>query len=332
MAALNDLNANTVTDLTKWIPTVWSRLVYLEAINKMLWQKYTGEEGSGMPVIVKRDLYQKPGDTIKISQLANLSGAGVSGESTLQGNEETLSLREITTSPEFYRHAVAETHKAEIQITQDFREKARVVLGRWMAKKMDDLMWTAATTTAATGFTASVITTVYGGDATAVNEIDSSDTFGVEEIRQAVNKLESNDIDKVGGEDGVYVILIHTHQKYNLIKDSEWLAAQREAGPRDMNNQLFTNILGHYGGAIIATTNACPRAQNANSPVVYYARAVALGAEALCRGLAEDIMWKEQITDYEFKRGIAVGAAWQDKVMNEKAIVHIVTAAVDPTS
>jgi len=329
------INANTVTDLTKWIPSVWSRLVYLEAQAQMLWEKYTGEEGSGMPVIRKRDLFNEAGNTIKISQLANLTGAGVSGESTLQGNEEKLSLREITTSPEWYRHAVADTSKADTQITQDFREKARLALGRWMAKKMDTAKWTAAQTLTAAGFTASVITSIYGGDATSVNTIDAADTFSVETIRQGVNKLEANDIDKIGrvnGADGYYVCLINTHQKYTLIKDSEWLTAQREVGPRTPDNPLFSNILGHYGGAVIATTNQCLRTLNANSPTVYTARALMLGAEALCEGLSEDIGWKEQETDYGFVNGIAVKAAWEDKVMNEKAIVHIVTAAEDPTA
>jgi N4-gp56 family major capsid protein len=332
MTALNDLNANTVTELANWIPEVWSKLVYVEAISKMLWNKYIGEEGSGMPVILKRDVYNGPGDTIRISQLANLTGAGVSGEATLQGNEEQLTLREVTTSPDWYRHAVAETKKAKVQITHDFREKARLVLGRWMAAKMDDSMWTAAQITAASGFTSAAVTSIYGNNATSVDSIDSTDTFGVEEIRKAVTKLQSNNIDKVGGEDGYYIILIHTFQKHNLIKDSEWLSAQREAGPRDPTNPIFSNILGHLGGAVIATTNACPVLTNANSPTVNYARAIAMGAEALCRGLGEDIDWAEEITDYGMKRGIGIGAAWEDKIMNSLALVHIVTAAVDPTA
>jgi len=332
MPSLNDLNANTVSDLTKWIPTIWSLLVYEEAQNRLAWQRYIGDEGSGMPVILKREVLNGPGSTIKISQLANLTGSGVSGESTLQGNEEKLSPRDISVAPEWYRHAVAETHKANVQVTQDFRNKGRLVLGKWMARKMDDSLWTAAAATGAVGWEAGTISVVYGGNATSVNTVDSSDTFGVEEIRKAVNKLEANNIEKIGGEDGMYVILIHTHQKYNLVKDSEWLSAQREGNVRGADNPIFSNALGQFGGAVIATTNSCPRAQNANSPVVYYARAIAMGAEALCRGLGEDISWNEEVTDYGFKRGIATGAAWADAVMNHKALVQIVTAATDPTA
>jgi N4-gp56 family major capsid protein len=326
MAALNDLNANTVTDLAEWIPEIWSKLVHEEAIAKQLWDNYIGSEGSGMPVIMKTELLNNPGDTIRISQLANLTGSGVTGESTLQGNEEKLTLREIVTQPEWARNAVAETHKAKVQINQDFREKARFVLGRWLGLEMDSSLWTAVQQTAAVGFKAQTIDVIYANDATSVNTIDASDTFGVETIRQAVNNLEVKNIDKVGGEDGYYVIFIHPYQKFNLIKDSEWLAANRELGEM---NPIFTNILGVYGGAVIKTTTQCGRAQNANSPAVYYSRAVALGAEALCRGMGEEINWAEQITDYGFKRGIAIGAAWEDKVMNDEAICQIVTASVD---
>lgn len=331
MASLNDLNASGVTELANWIPEIWSRLVYEEAINKMMWEKYSGPEGSGMPIIIKRDILDGPGDTIHISQLANLSAAGVTGENTLQGQEEKLSTREITVSPEWYRHAVAETKKAKVQINQEFREKARSVLGKWMATKMDDSMWTAASRTGLVGFRVAAIRQIFANDATSTDTIDSSDTFGVEEIRKAVNYLESLNIEKVGGENGYFVMLIHTHQKYRLIKDSEWIAAQRDAALRGEQNPLFTGALGTFGGAVIHSTNSVQRAANGNSPSVQIARAVCLGQEALCRGLGEDIDWSEQITDYGFKRGIAVGAAWQDKVMNEQALVQIVTAAVDPS-
>lgn len=332
MTALNEINANTATDLDKWIPEVWSKFVYLEAQSKMLWSKYIGPEGSGMPVIQKEDVFKKPGDTIRISQLANLTGDGVTGESTLQGNEEKFVIREITTSPLWYRHAVGDTENADTQINQDFRAKAKILLGNWMAQKMDNSIWAASNITAAAGFEASAATVIYGGDATSVNTIESTDEFSVETIRKVVNKLESNNIEKVGGPDGFYIILIHTFQKYSLVTDSEWITAQQEAGPDGNANPIFSNILGHFAGAVIVSTTNCPRTVNANSPTVQTARAVAMGAEALCRGMGENVIWAEQESDYNFKKGVAVNAAWEDKIMTSNALVQIVTAAVDPTA
>ena len=333
--AYSGLNTTTAADLNYWRPHLWSMKVYEEAKAKMYWQRFSGPEGSGMPVIVKTELISKAGQLINISQMANLTGAGVTGESTLRGNEEKLSLRQVQITPEWARHAVADTEKAAKQITQDFRLKAKGALSYWLAKKMDTSMWTAGSIATAAGFEAALITIIYGGNATSVNTLDSSDDFGVSEIRKGAAVLEGNDIEKVrvpgmpSGE-GYYICFIHPYQAYSLKQDSEWIDNHQNASERGRDNPLFTGALGEVDGVIVHSTSQCARVLNANSPAIYTATGIMVGQEALCRGLNEDMSWAEQVDDYEFEHGIAVRAAWQDKVLSQEAILQIKTAAIAP--
>lgn len=327
------MNSNTATDLANWIPELWGRYVYEEARAMHFWERFSGPEGSGMPFIVKSELLTEPGDVIHISQLANLSGSGVTGETRLRGTEEKLSLAEVTLTPEWNRHAVSDTAKASKQILHAFREKASKALAYWMKSKMDASAWTAARTTASTGFEAAAISQVFAGTATAIDELVATDTFGVAEIRKAAAILESNNIMKVSvpgmpAGEGYYLCFINPWQAYNLKADSEWISNHQNASERGKDNPLFTGALGEIDGVIVHSTTQATAADNANSPVVSCARAVMVGQEAICRGLNEDIVWSEQVDDYEFEHGIGIRAAWQDAVLSAKAIVHIVTSAV----
>ena len=333
MATEVTMNSNTASDLGLWIPELWSRKVYEQAKAKHFWQRFSGEEGSGMPFIIKTELLSSPGDVIHISQLSHLTGAGVTGESRLRGNEEKLSLAEVDITPEWNRHAVSDTAKASKQIMHAFREKAQKALSYWMGGKFDTSTWAAARTTAACGFENTAIDQIFGNDATTLDSVDAADILSVSEIRKAAAILESKNIQKVSVEgmpagEGYYLMFINPWQAYSLKSDSEWISNHQSASERGATNPLFTGALGEVDGVIVHSTTQCTRVENANSPVIYTARAVMVGQEAICRGLNEDIVWSEQIDDYDFEHGIGIRAAWQDKVLSANACVHIITAAV----
>ncbi len=336
MSNVAQLNATTTTELDYWIPTLWSKRVYEQAKAKMYWNRWAGPEGSGMAVIQKNELLTKPGETINISQLANLTGAGVSGTTTLRGTEEQLSLAQITVTPVWYRHAVASEGQARKQITQDFRMKANAGLSYWMARTMDSSMWTTARSTGSVGFEASTIAIIYGNDAASLNALDSADTLGVTEIAKASAVLRGNDVEPIKVEGmpagtGYYLLFINPFQAYSLKQDTDWIDRHSNASERGRDNYLFTGALGEIDGVIVHETTQCSRADNANSPVIKTARAIMVGQEALCRGLNLDVSMVEQKDDYDFIQGIGIAAAWDDAVLSQKAVVQIVTAAIDPS-
>lgn len=327
------MNSNTATDLALWIPELWSRKVYEEAKARHFWNRFSGPEGSGMPYIVKSELITQPGGVINISQLGHLTGSGVTGETRLRGTEEKLSLSEVVVTPDWFRHAVSETAKANKQIMHSFREKASMALAYWMASKMDTSTWTAARLTTNQGFEAAAISAVYANNATSVDTLDAADTFGVAEIRKAAAVLENNNIPKVAvpgmpAGEGYYLLFINPWQAYSLKTDSEWIQNHQSAGERGATNPLFTGALGEIDGVIVHSTTQCTTVDNANSPVIATAQAVMVGQEALCRGMNEDIVWTEEVDDHQFEFGIGIRAAWEDKVLSSKALCHIFSAAV----
>lgn len=336
MGNVATLNMTTTTELDYWIPTMWSKKVYEQAKAKMYWERFSGPEGSGMPIIQKNELLTKPGETINISQLENLSDSGVSGTTTLRGTEEQLTLAEINVTPVWYRHAVASEGMARKQITQDFRTKANAGLAYWMAKKQDASMWTTARSTGSVGFESDTIAIIYGNSAASLNALDSADTLGVTEIAMAAAVLRGNDVEPIKVEGmpagtGYYLLFINSFQAYSLKQDSDWVDRHTGASLPGRDNPLWTGALGEIDGVIIHETTQCTRADNSNSPVIKTARAIMVGQEALCRGMNLDVSIVEQKDDYDFIQGIGIAAAWDDAVLSQKAIVQIVTAAIDPS-
>lgn len=336
MGNVATLNITNQTDLAYWRPTIWSRKVYEEAKTKMRWERWTGPEGAGTVVVRKSELLTQPGQTINISQIAHLTGTGRTGSQKLKGNEERLSLRQVTLSPGWYRHAVASDVPAMKQINQAFRMKAQAGLSYWMAKKMDTSMWTAATTKNAAGFEATAIAEVFAGNATARDELDEADDFDVALIRKGAAILAGNDIGKISipglpGGEGFYVCFIHPFQAYSLKNDDEWKESHYYAHERGLDNPIFLGSLGIIDGVILFETTQCTRVANSASPAIQTSNAVMMGIEALARGLNEDIVWSEEIEDYEFDTGIGIRAAWEDKVLSSKAIVHLESASIQPS-
>jgi len=336
MATVAQMVQNATTQLTLWIPELWSKRVYEEAKARMYWNRFAGPEGSGMPVIIKQELLTQPGDIINISRVANLTGDGVTGETTLRGTEEQLTLAQVQVTPEWNRHAVAVTGKAQKQITQEFKGQAQKGLSYWMAKKMDASMWTAAALTSSQGFEASAVGVVYANDAESADTVDTADTYSVAVIRQGAARLANNNIERVSvpgmpAGEGYYLNFINPYQAYSLKADSEWIDNHRNASDRGKDNPLFTGALGEIDGVIVHETTQCARAENGATPAVYYSRAIMVGQEALCRGINEDISWSAQMDDYDFVQGIGIAAAWEDKILSSNAIIQIVSASVEPT-
>lgn len=128
-----------------------------------------------------------------------------------------------------------------------------------------------------------------------------------------------------------YHIVISQAQAYQLLQDDKWIAAQKDATPRDTNSPLFTGlIMGVYRGAIIyidqnipdiklngdtgfttslSTTGTTAGIQYGNvnplaDPLSSSVRKVAIlfGGSAIACGYASELKFKEETWDYENKK------------------------------
>ena len=136
---------------------------------------------------------------------------------------------------------------------------------------------------------------MYGGDATAFNNLDASDKFDLRLIDRAKTRADSQG----GGATGVpvlqpckidgnetFVCVMHTFQEDDLranVQTGQWLDIQKAAaGAEGRNNPMFKGSLGMYRGVILHSHRNVIRFSNAGAGAnIEAARGMFLGAQAL---------------------------------------------------
>jgi N4-gp56 family major capsid protein len=107
---------------------LWSRKLFHEALKGTTMAKYMGS-GSDSMIQVLNDTKKGPGDTIYTNLRMQLTGAGIQGDSTLEGSEEALTLYRDTLLIDQLRHAVRSGGKmSEQRVPFSVREEARMGL------------------------------------------------------------------------------------------------------------------------------------------------------------------------------------------------------------
>jgi N4-gp56 family major capsid protein len=116
-------------------PLIWDSDFFSEYVRKNQFAKYMGTS-TGSLIQVREDLTRKAGDTVVFPALRRLVGAGVTGNTILEGNEEILNLRSLNLTVSAFRHAVAVSDWDEQKSVVDLREAAREALMTWELEKM----------------------------------------------------------------------------------------------------------------------------------------------------------------------------------------------------
>jgi N4-gp56 family major capsid protein len=113
----------------------WDSDFFAEYVRTNRFSKYMGTDENSI-FQIKENLQKKRGDTITISLVAKLSGAGVTGNSLLEGNEEALSNYDFPVVVDTLRNAVAVTDHEEQMTEIDMRRAARTQLKNWSMEKL----------------------------------------------------------------------------------------------------------------------------------------------------------------------------------------------------
>ena len=104
---------------------LWSRKLFREALKRTWFYKFMGK-GSDSLIQIAEDTSKGPGDRVRVTLRMLLSGAGISGDGTLEGNEESLSVYSDDVLIDQLRHAVRSGGKmSEQRIPFSVREEAR---------------------------------------------------------------------------------------------------------------------------------------------------------------------------------------------------------------
>lgn len=131
MAVTNyGVNANEAVKL-------WSRRLAREVLKATYIQKFIGE-GDDSVIQLRNDTKKGPGDRVRVTLRMQLTGDGVTGDGTLEGNEESLTTYTDDFLINQLRHAVRSAGKmSEQRIPFSVREEAMSGLRDWWADRMD---------------------------------------------------------------------------------------------------------------------------------------------------------------------------------------------------
>lgn len=316
---------------------LWSRKLFHEALKQCWMSKFIGNTSDSM--IQKFEETSKgPGDRITIGLRMQLTGNGVEGDGTLEGNEEALSTYSDNLLINQLRHAVRSDGKmSEQRIPFSIREEARMGLQDWWADRIDTSLMnqltgnSAVTDTRYTGentpIAPSTANIVYADGRSSEANVASASASGIMALKYidyAVANAKSNSPAirpiKVNGEDK-YVMFLHPYQVVDLRTNSnsgQWLDIQKAAmqGGQISKNPIYTGALGEYNGVILHESTRVPRTTNASSYTstnlegVY--RAVLCGAQAAAIAFGQDnspnkMSWVEELFDYGNQLGVSAG-------------------------
>lgn len=313
---------------------LWSKKVSVEALKQTWVFKFMGRSDQSL-IQIYDDTQKGPGDRIRIPLRRLLSGQGVAGDATLEGNEEKINYYSDDVFIDQLRHAVREGGRFSRQLIPfDVREHARMSLQDWWADRIDtwffnqicgnagqtDLRYTGNQTAVAADADHLIIAGGVAGF--TLSSTGSGHKFTLTLIDVAVEKAKTLDVPirplMVNGEEK-YVLFLHHNQVTDLRANSntgQWFDIQKAAmqGGQISTNPIYTGALGEYNGVILHASNRVPGFSSSASGVTGtpIKQAALCGAQAASMAFGrgngpERYEWVEDYFDYENQFGVAAG-------------------------
>lgn len=118
-------------------PQYWDDQFFKDYVRASRFKRYMGTDEASI-IQVREELTKKRGDTISFALVNELTAAGVTGSSTLKGNEERLNTRSHMLTVDVLRHAVAVDDWDMQKSVIDLRNAARTQLREWAQKTLRD--------------------------------------------------------------------------------------------------------------------------------------------------------------------------------------------------
>ncbi len=310
----------------------WSETLMKEALKQTFAMQFMGTD-SGSLIQIKTELNKAAGDRITFGLRQQLTGSGVQGDGTLEGNEEQLVTYSQNLTIDQLRHAVRSGGQMSQQrVPFSIREEAKDGLVDWWSDRIDKWLFnqicglSTETDVRATGMQAATAPDsghqVYPGLAAAEASLSNTTTYrfslslidkAVERAKVATNRLRPI---RVGSKD-MYVAFLHPYQVTSMRTNTntgQFIDIQKAAmaGSNAADNPIFTGALGVYNNVILYESIRVPLVVGATAGTTDVARAVLCGAQAACVGFGKGygkntFSWNEELFDYENQLGVAGG-------------------------
>lgn len=316
-------------------PQQWDSNFFTSYVRASRFKRYMGTDEASI-IQLKEDLTKRKGDSVTFALVNELTGNGVTGNSTLKGNEERLGSRSHKLTVDVLRHAVAVDDWDVQKSVIDLRDAAKVQLREWAQKKLRDAIVTGLGQIDGVAFSSSTATQrntwvannsdrVLFGSATAnynatfltaANAVGATEQLSplnlslMKRMAQAASpKIKPVYVKETDQE--WYVAFVGPQAWRDLTEDNPTTniltLANRDARIRGVDNPLFTGDSLVWDGIIIREIpEIAPLSTISGSAGARLEPVYLCGAQAMGIAWAQRTKSTTDTDDYEFLHGVGV--------------------------
>jgi hypothetical protein len=312
----------------------WQRDFYREYIRANRFSKFMGSDESAA-IQINEDLTRNIGEQVNFELVNRLTASGITGTSTLEGNEEALGQRNFRVTVDRTRHAVVHDSLHEQFSAIDLVSAKKAVLMDWFKENVRDRIITALGSISTDGSTHYAYASaseadkdtwlvnnsdrvIFGADVGSntdhsadLLQVDTTnDTFTTTNLVKLKDKAKSCSPKikpiKVNDEEEWYVVVTGTKNFRNIqtslatVNQNAWERARGESNP------LFTGGDLIYDGMIIKEVPEIASLGAVGTSSAQVMPAYLLGTQAVAYAIAQRSKMIENIRDYGAKKGAGV--------------------------
>ena len=327
--------ANTLVSTENQVQQ-WDDRFFVEYVRDNLFKPYMGTSMNDT-IVMKENLTKMRGDRITVSLVRKLRGAGVTGASTLEGNEEMLANHGHQITVDVLRNAVSHNEFEQQKTVIDIRNAARDALMMWAMERLRDDVIDALYSPDVNGVTKYADATVaqrnawhdanddrisYGGDnlnnfaagnhAASLANIVAADELLTNFISLAKRQAKTTTKGairpiRVNGSEEWFVLFANPLCFRDLKNDPVMQQANRDAWIRGRNNPIFRDGDLMWDGVIIREVPEIPVLAGVGGG------GIDVAANFLCGAQAIGVAWAQRTTsrlrsntDYGFVEGVGI--------------------------
>lgn len=313
----------------------WSKKFFVEYVRESRFASEMGDDQNKVIQMV-HDLEKLPGETVSVPLVRKLLGNGVTGNTSLEGNEDSLINYDHNITVEVLRNGIAVTMKSEQQTQLDLLNVGRVQLKKWaMSRLRDDIIkalmspvvdgvtaYSAATETEKNAWLSSNLDRVLFGDvlsttlpavhSTALATIANTETLRTTNLSKAkriAKTLANNAITPVMVEGGSEWFVLYANSRAFRDFRAEtgaFAGFLKDGWERGKNNPLFKDGDLLFDGVIIKEIPEIPVIAGVGAGGVDVVPCFLCGAQAVGVAWAQPTTPIFETRDYGFVNGVGV--------------------------
>ncbi|MEO5365614.1 MAG: DUF4043 family protein [Magnetococcus sp. WYHC-3] len=312
-------------------PTQWDDRFFVEYTRANRFKVYMGT-GVNNIIQVRTDLTKSKGDAVVFGLVGRLSGGGVTGNATLEGQEEALETRSHLVRVDALRHAVVVSDWEQQKSAIDLREAAMDQLRLWAMDRLRRDIIAALHSVNGVGYTsaseaqkdawltgnsdrvlfgAARSNTVAGDHSASLANLDNSaDKLSPSLVslarRMAMGAQPALRPVTVGQDVETFVLFVPSRAFRDLSTHADMMQANRDAQLRGVDNPLFKGGDLLWDGVVIKEIPEIPTLAGAGAAGIDVSPCFLCGAQAVGVAWAQRTRSTVQKSDYEFQHGVGI--------------------------